>query len=292
MALDVSLDLIGATVELEQPIGAGMRTVGTGFLVSDPAPDGTPRVVLVTANHVFAKMKDDQATIGYRVQQADGSWKFAPQKFAIRAAGKELWRHHPSRDVAAIAITVPAAFARAAIPLNWLGGDDAIGRYQLQPGDEMMTLGFPQGLSANAAGFPILRSGRVASYPLGPSAAFPTFLLDFRVYPGNSGGPVYLSSAVQSRPTEVADDAHPVIAGMLTQQVEVGTENLQIGIVTQARFVRETLALLDSKASPPPAAGDPAGTPTSAAVPLTAYPGTALAADAAAGEPDERVPAK
>ena len=50
MALDMSVDLMGATVELEQPIGAGLRTVGTGFLISDPAPDGTPRVVLVTAN--------------------------------------------------------------------------------------------------------------------------------------------------------------------------------------------------------------------------------------------------
>ena len=32
---------------------------------------------------------------------------------------------------------------------------------------------------------------------------------------------------------------------MLTQEVEVGNENLGIGIVTQARFVRETLAMLD-----------------------------------------------
>ena len=32
---------------------------------------------------------------------------------------------------------------------------------------------------------------------------------------------------------------------MLTQEVEVGNENLGIGIVTQARYVRETLAMLD-----------------------------------------------
>jgi len=50
MALDMSVDLISATVQLEQPLGDGTRTVGTGFLISDPAPDGTPRVVLVTAH--------------------------------------------------------------------------------------------------------------------------------------------------------------------------------------------------------------------------------------------------
>jgi hypothetical protein len=245
MAMDMSVDLIGATVELEQPLGSGLRTVGTGFLVSDPGPDGTPRVILVTANHVFEKMKGDKATIGYRVEQPDGSWRYAPQKIAIRQGGKELWTHHAVRDVAAIRIVAPPAFAKAAIPLAWLAGDDAMTRYALEPGDEMMTLGFPQGLSANSAGFPILRAGKVASYPLGPSTAFPTFLLDFHVFPGNSGGPVFLEAHATAQPGAEPPPSH-LIAGMLTQEVEVGAENLGIGIVTQARFVRETLAMLDA----------------------------------------------
>ena len=36
------------------------------------------------------------------------------------------------------------------------------------------------------------------------------------------------------------------VAGMLTQQVEKGDQNLGIGIVTQAQFIRDTLTLLDS----------------------------------------------
>jgi S1-C subfamily serine protease len=201
--------------------------------------------VLVTANHVFAGMAADQATIGYRVQGPDGAWTYAPQRLAIRAGGKPLWTRNPTRDVAAIAITAPPAFAKAAIPLAWLAGDDTLAQNQLAPGDEMMVLGFPHGLSANSAGFPILRSGRVASYPLGPSAAYPTFLLDFRVFPGNSGGPVWLDSSEGQKGR--------VIAGMLTQQVQKGDENLEIGIVTQARFIRDTLTLLDSPTQPVPA---------------------------------------
>ena len=245
MAIDMTVDLMSATVQLEQPLGDGTRTVATGFLVSDPTPGGVPRVVLVTANHVFAGMAADQATIGYRVQGPDGAWTYAPQRLAIRTAGKPLWTRNPTRDVAAIAITAPPAFAKAAIPLAWLAGDDTLSQNQLAPGDEMMVLGFPQGLSANSAGFPILRSGRVASYPLGPSAAYPTFLLDFRVFPGNSGGPVWLDSAEGQKGR--------VIAGMLTQQVQKGDENLEIGIVTQARFIRDTLTLLDSPIQPTPA---------------------------------------
>ena len=249
MVLATSVDLISATVQLEQPIADGRRTVGAGFLISDPTPDGRPRIVLVTADHVFEKMPGDQATVGFRVQDPDGAWRYAPTKITIRDHGRPLWTRHDTRDVAAITITAPPAFARAAIPLNWLAGDDAFTRRGLGPGDEMMALGFPEGLSANTAGFPILRSGRVASYPLGPSAAFPTFLLDFRVFPGNSGGPVYLDD---DQPRGGAAPT-PMITGMLTQQVQVGEENLGIGIVTQARFIRETVADLDAPITTGPA---------------------------------------
>jgi S1-C subfamily serine protease len=253
MAVDMTVDLMSATVQVEQPLADGTRTVATGFLVSDPTPDGRPRVVLVTANHVFDSMPSDEATVGYRVQSADGAWSFAPQKVEIRAEGKPLWTRDPDRDVAAIAIVAPPAFAKAAIPLAWLASDDTLTKYQLAPGEEMMVLGFPQGLSANPAGFPILRSGRVASYPLGPSAAYPTFLLDFRVFPGNSGGPVWLDEAPAA---EASGQRIQFIAGMLTQQVQKGGQNLEIGIVIQAQFIRDTLALLDAPAKttlPPPA---------------------------------------
>jgi hypothetical protein len=245
MAVDLSIDLIQATVQVEQPLGDGTRTVGTGFLISDPTPDGRPRTILVTANHVFRKMPGAIATIGFRVENTDGSWRYDPAPLKIRDGDKELWTHHPDRDVAAISIDAPPEFVKAAIPENWLGGDDAFAKYSLGPGDEMLALGFPEGLSANPAGFPILRSGRVASFPLGPSTAFPTFLLDFSVFPGNSGGPVYVRDTTHRVPVSGGAPAG-FIAGMLTQQVELNSQNLSIGIVTDARFVRETLALVDN----------------------------------------------
>jgi S1-C subfamily serine protease len=246
VAVALSVDLIQATVQVEQPLGDGTRTVGTGFLISDPTPDGRPRVVLVTANHVFAKMPGPLATIGFRIENADGSWRYAPEELKIRDGAKELWLHHPNRDVAVIAIDAPPTFAKAAIPETWLAGDDTFNKYSVGPGDEMLALGFPEGLSANSAGFPILRSGKVASFPLGPSDAFPTFLLDFAVFPGNSGGPVYVDESGHQAPG--ADGGAPggFIAGVLTQQVELNSQNLSIGIVTDARFVRETLSLLDN----------------------------------------------
>ncbi|MDP3660577.1 serine protease [Phenylobacterium sp.] len=251
MVWDLSTELIHATVQLEQPLGDGTRTVGTGFLISAPAPDGTARTVLVTANHVLQKMPGALAKVGYRIANADGSWTYSPQTVTIRdASGGPVWTRHPSRDVAAIAIVAPPEFAKAAIPADYLAGDDTFSKNQIGAGDEMMALGFPRGLAANQAGFPILRSGRVASYPVAPATVFPTFLLDFSVFPGNSGGPVFMT-AKDSRRAGAADAAEPqFIAGLLTQQVELNNERLEIGIVTHAKYIHETLALLDNPAAP------------------------------------------
>lgn len=238
-------ELIAATVQIEQVLPDGGRTIGTGFLVSDPTPDGRPRTVLITANHVLNNMPGAQAHIGYRLQGKGGAWTFDPQPLTIRTrADAPLWRRHPTRDVAAIVVKAPDAFAKAAIPLAWLAGDETFTRYGVGPGDEMMVLGYPQGLSANAAGFPILRSGRVAS-PIDASTVSPTFLLDFRVFPGNSGGPVFISDPDRRDPTSDRVEPAGFVAGILTQQVEVNSQPLQIGIVTEAAFIRQTLALLD-----------------------------------------------
>ncbi len=254
MVMDLAVELIHATVQLEQPLGDGTRTVGTGFLISAPGPDGAARTVLVTANHVFQKMPGENARIGYRISNADGSWSYSPQPLKIRdKGGRQLWTHHPHRDVAAISITAPAEFAKAALPVGYLAADDTFDAYRVGAGDEMMALGFPRGLSANAAGFPILRSGRVASYPLGPAKSFPTFLLDFSVFPGNSGGPVFINRQPKAEAVTpiVAKPAEPgFIAGLLTQQVELNNERLEIGIVTHAKFVRETIGLLQNPLAP------------------------------------------
>jgi len=245
MVYDLSVDLIQATVQLEQPLKDGSRTVGTGFLIADTDPDGKPRTILITAAHVFDRMPSFSARIGYRIQASDGVWRYDPQTLKIRDGDHPLWVKHAGRDVAALVVEAPPEFAKAAIPLAWLAKDDTFSQYKLGPGDEMMALGFPRGLSANPAGFPILRSGRVASYPLAPATAFPTFLMDFSVFPGNSGGPVFMAEGARRRPGATESQEVQFIAGILTQQVELSGERLEIGIVTHAKYIRETIGLLD-----------------------------------------------
>ena len=248
MTPDLAVDLINATVQIEQPLANGQRTVGTGFLVNAPTPEGKPRTVLVTAAHVFANMPLPEVKIGYRVVDAQGAWTYSPQALTIRVGDLPLFSRHPDRDVVVMAVTAPPEFAKAAIPAAWLATSDTFDKAGLAPGDEMFALGYPRGLSANKAGFPILRSGRVASYPLAPPTRYPTFLLDFAVFAGNSGGPVFFDEGGRRRPRDGVPPPTEFIAGVLTQQVELKSDRLEIGIVTHAAYVREAIALLDKLA--------------------------------------------
>lgn len=250
-AWDLTLALVSATVQLDQPSGDGERTVGTGFLIDAPRPDGTPRTVLVTAAHVLDRMPEAQMRVGWRIQSAQGGWKFEPQPLTIRdEAGQPEWTKHPERDIAVMAIQAPETFARAAIPLGWLADANGFDAWGVTAGDELFSLGFPRGLSSNRAGFPILRVGRIASWPLTPIADFPTFLLDFQVFPGNSGGPVFWTPSARGLPGGAEPD-HPFIAGVLTQEVIVRDERLGIGVVAHAAYVREAIAMLDAPTGVP-----------------------------------------
>ena len=233
---DLTVALIKATVQIDQPINDAKRMVGTGFLVSVPASNGQPpQIVLVTAAHVFEKMPAPEVRIGWRAQGAKGNWIYVPSNIVIRGKDGPIWYQHPDQDIAVIPVRVPDAARDEVIPESDLADDAAFTANHVDPGDEMMTLGYPHGLSANVAGFPILRAGRLASYPMTPTSAYPTFLIDLTAVPGNSGGPVFMKSAAKSG---------GFVAGVLIKQVEDDNQRLELGVVTDAVFVRQTIDLM------------------------------------------------
>lgn len=239
------IDLMESTVRIEQAKENGAKIVGTGFVVLTTDEDGAPRTVLITAAHVFWDMVRDKVTVNFRERGTDGVWRPDPVSVRIRnAKGNALWTSHPTQDVAAIEL--PAGVSPKALPARELPGERALEALGVDPGDEMMVLGYPRGLSANPAGFPILRSGRVASYPLSPAEKYPTYMLDFSVFAGNSGGPVYV--VTRAPQNDERRGTHIVVTGLLTQQVKLRGDRLAIGNVTQADFISETLELMDNDA--------------------------------------------
>ena len=257
MAIDLPVAMISATVQIEQPQPdrGNVRIVGTGFLVNAPRPDGSPRTVLVTAGHVFDDMPGANAYIGYRFKGADGTWKFSSQPLPIRDGPNLLWLRNPSQDVAVMSVQAPPEFAKAAIPLGWLADETSFEAGGIEPGDEMFVLGFPQGYAANPSGFPILRVAHISSYPVAAGDGYPIFMLDMRVFEGNSGGPVFLASTLERRPGAPVAGA-PYVTGVLTQ----AAQKIDAAFVIESPIVRRTIALLDQPAGPQLAA--PAGSAT------------------------------
>src|ERR1039457_302136 len=170
--------------------------LGTCFIISEPYTNGslTGSPVLVTAKHVLAGMTSTNATIIFRSKNDDA---FSKMSFdiPIKANGTNLWTAHPTADIAVMRISnVPSS---GDFSHNWftpadLADDKFLSERQIHPGDEVRILGYSYGFEANDSGFPILRNGRIASYPLMPTAKVQTFLIDFQVFRGNSGGPVYM----------------------------------------------------------------------------------------------------
>src|SRR5437667_3562952 len=99
--------------------------------------------------------------------------------------------------------------------------DDMLSEFEVNPGEELICLGYPFGAESNTGGFPILRSGRIPSYPLLPTESTKALLFDFPIFPGNSGGPVYLSSnnRTYGGRMHTGESAH-FIVGLVTQQVK------------------------------------------------------------------------
>lgn len=146
---------------------AGNGMIGTVFILGEPMKGESDRAyyVLITANHILDKMKGDEAIIFLR-EKIDDSYRKIAYPITIRKKGEPLWVRHPEVDIAAMYINLPNDIDFPSLSISTLADDKIFEKYEIRPGDELLCLGFPFGREANPAGFPILRSGRIASYPI------------------------------------------------------------------------------------------------------------------------------
>ncbi|MBI2818090.1 MAG: trypsin-like peptidase domain-containing protein [Acidobacteria bacterium] len=221
---------------------------GTVFLVGKPQRSrrGYSYNVLVTAGHVLDDIAGDNATIIFRKVNPDGSYSELAQNFPIRDKGKSLYTKHSSADVAVMYLATPLATPITLVPLNYLVTDDTLKEIEFHPGDEVFILGFP--LFANLpGGFPILRTGRIASYPLVPMRKANKWYVDVFLYGGNSGGPVYFryENRFHRNTTHIGSWVQG-IAGLIIEQAnssmsEFADKPLNVGLIVPAEFIRETI---------------------------------------------------
>lgn len=253
---DLSTILMRATFKIEGPCNNGTY-VGTCFFVGKPSKNNPSQsyYILVTAAHVLKNIQGDIAVLNLRKRQNDIYSKIL-YPINIRSEGKPLWKEHPNEDIAVMDIGLPtgSGIDINLIPIHLLATDEDLKKIEIRPGDQLFVLGFPFCTEANEAGFPILRSGTIASYPILPTKSTKTMLLDFEIYRGNSGGPVFLVS--QDR--YYSNTFHPLqlnrlIIGLVSREFQITEQTdslyetkkttypLKLGIIIHASFIKETI---------------------------------------------------
>jgi S1-C subfamily serine protease len=243
--------LFQSTFKIEGPAGPRSVTFGTAFLMSKPIPNSNKfQPVLITAKHVLDGIVGDTATLNLR-RQTDSGWQRIRYTFKIRDAGQPLWASPDDIDVAVMYIKIPDQIQNQIprISTALLADDEMLSLFEVNPGDELTALGYPLGAESNSAGFAILRSGKIASYPLLPTEATQKFLFDFAIFPGNSGGPVYLSSNNRTYGGRMhTNETVHFIVGLVTQQlsgnVSNNKESLSLAAVIHASWIKKAVEML------------------------------------------------
>lgn len=225
------------------------KSSGTAFLLGNQI-DGVNHLVLVTAEHVLADMPSEEVTLFLRKKSLEG-YEILPHRFKIRNGEKKRWHTHPSADIAVMYISFPPNADLSYASMALLPTDEFLKNIEIRPGETVFTLGYPLSIMSNEAGFPIQRTGTIASYPILPTKNTKYFLMDFEVYPGNSGGPVFMISQGRYYAGEFhVGQMQQVILGLVSQQSlvraplyqeETRVHPLKLGAVVHASLIREAI---------------------------------------------------
>lgn len=254
---EINTVLMNTTFMIEGKNGS----FGTGFILGVPTKNDKTQSypVLITAKHVLDSIKGDTAYLHYR-KLFNNQLYIETLKLLIRQKGKNIYKSHPRVDVAVMYVD-KLPFPTPSLSIEFLVDDKKLQAYEIHPGDELDCLGYPLGFSSNGNkhGYPIPRSGKIASYPLTPSKNLQTFLLDFEIYEGNSGGPVYFVEEGRYYNKIQHIGKTEFIAGLVSQQVILSEDikskyeinrkfyPLKVAVIVHASMILETISLLPVK---------------------------------------------
>lgn len=235
-------DAIRGTVR----VAAGSSSA-TAFVVElgEAEEQEKQRFALVTAAHVFEEMDGATCTVHFRAADGKGGFSRRETELKVRENSEPLWIRHPGADVAAIFVDLPANIDVEPFELRQVANQAYFDEGEIRVGQEVYIPCFPAKIESNEAGFPILRTGSVASYPLTAPTVGHSILIDYSHFGGDSGAPV--TAIVENEPV-VIGIATAMIRQMdkTTSEFEERTTHTPLGLATVVRSVRilETLEKL------------------------------------------------
>lgn len=193
---------------------------GTGFFYGAPADGSADRVVpfLVTNRHVL----DGKNAVVVKMNRAD-DLPAGQYRLDLESARHLVTAHPGGADVAVVPAR-PEIWVEDQAMTSFTREEQVLSREKAQEigvseGDGVFAIGFPMGLVGYEDQiFPIVRQGCLARVQDWLSGRADTILIDASIFPGNSGGPVFL------RPSTVAiegtkSNLHSYLIGMVSAYI-------------------------------------------------------------------------
>lgn len=222
---------------------------GTGFLISRGVDEHHSKVFLITNKHILGRDREqrlavERLKIYMNMKLGNGKVAGVPDEYPMYAYGERLWRGHPEEDVDVLAIDLTYLFElRPKVSYktgtyDWIADKPLLEENQISAGDEVIVLGYPNGVQQGITVYPLVRQGIIASqigdylredYGDAGDASQEAlerrgFLIDGAIIPGSSGSPVILKPG----PNRYLDG-----------QYRIGEPTMPylLGIVSETRYV-------------------------------------------------------
>lgn len=191
-AINIHERLMKSTFRISGEDSSGMSIEGTCFILEKLDSTRGTKKILITARHVLEDISDEYITVNYPCEK-DSLLGNCRKLIRVRDRNTPLWIGHKDSviDIAVLEISTLEFYNNNLMSTEYLATENLLKQFQLKPGDKLFCIGYPHGVSANELGYPILKGGYVASYPLLPTTKNQFFLFDCEVFEANSGSPVY-----------------------------------------------------------------------------------------------------
>ena len=192
-------ELVHSTVRIECETAEGPSS-GTGYFYAFNATEAGNVPCVVTNKHVV-----EGATRGrfhLSIKGPDGKPKLG-EHFPIEFEGFEsAWIKHPEADIdlaiLPLAPILQEANNRGLDPYYILLSQHAVADSTLldtlPSSEEIIMIGYPNGIWDEKHNLPVIRKGITATHPKLPLNGKPEFLIDAACFPGSSGSPVFLAN--------------------------------------------------------------------------------------------------
>lgn len=200
MSLSISEQLAYSTVRIECQYNDGSSGTGTGFFFRflENKEDGTYVPVVITNKHVINGAKKGRLIL---TKANSNNQPIDKEHFkAYFDNFEDLWKKHPDDEVDLCAMPI-APFLNEARNRNenlfFISLDNSLLPQKSQLDDlsaleEILMIGYPNGIWDYINNKPIFRKGVTATHPNFDYNGKKEFMIDAACFPGSSGSPVFI----------------------------------------------------------------------------------------------------